>query len=150
MDPGLLDNSYNVVLVTNATDVVLDRIVVAGGCADVDPTIVPSLDLDGMVSPREVEDPIAEIGPLTVIPLDRRLFGGGLLVQRTDDQELLDLIEPDVTLYRCDFIGNVARGYGGGVPLSQCRRLFFGVFLSRHQLGCHGRTGGRRLGSAKE
>jgi hypothetical protein len=128
VDPGYLDNSYNVLYGVGVTNVLLDMLVVANGFADAPRT---TLDLLDMSMPDDTNFNGTLMAP------DNTVMGGGMYVngiaqlpaQRLPNVrgELPGVGFPDtalfstgpgvasVTLENCFFVNNLAIGYGGAV-----------------------------------
>ncbi len=113
-DGGWKDNLSNVLSGNRVTDVLLDDLIITGGSATADESVVPQTNIDGMETFASVPNDTSTL-ITTVIPVSSQVAGGGLFftaAARTDANAPADL-----TISRCTFTGNHARGFGGAILL---------------------------------
>jgi VCBS repeat-containing protein len=119
--PGFLDNSENVILCSNATDVILDGVIVTGGYAKVATNVVNSAQINWMTVPAT-----NQLGD-TLLPLDHRIAGGGLAFINAPgwyENTNPSYAAFDLFVQNCIFIDNGAQGFGGGIA---AREAYIGV-----------------------
>jgi len=113
-DPGFLDNSFNVVVATNVTGAMLERLVIAGGCANADTNQVSDLDVEAMAMPATTEDETQGFRGEAQVMLDRRVAGGGIFARDVFDRAGYG-VSNNLFLKDCFLVNNYARGYGGAM-----------------------------------
>ncbi len=132
-DPGLADNCYNVIRGTDCTDVVLDSLVITGGCAN-GTNFYSFQDIQAM----SVAAPIPDDFPVNQDPageaevdLDPVLAGGGLFVSN----QYMRTYEKQLAVTGCTFINNYTSGYGGAVALkdTQAEILFCNFYNNQSE-----------------
>jgi len=127
-DPGWLDNSCNVLTCINATDVRLDQVTVANGCAYATDQTVGFIW--NMTIPQTNSDGTVASDGSTATPLDRRVAGGGLFFQNAYTRAPGEV---QLALNNCIFANNMAGGYGGAVAGREARLVITGTTFSGNQ-----------------
>jgi predicted outer membrane repeat protein len=110
LDPGLLDNSLNILRGSNVTDVIIRNITVTGGYASA-PGISDGA-IESMVMPLIADGGNDDEDGATITQLKESVAGGGIFFSK--DRPATGS-EVDLSLENCRFINNHARGYGGAV-----------------------------------
>ncbi len=135
-DPGVQDNCYNVLLASNVTDVVLEKLYITGGYANVPTNTIDDTALLSMcITPGPTNSAQPFLGN-TILPLDSRVAGGGLCILSP-----LSSAPPtniSVILSVCVFLNNGARGYGGGVAVKDGTVQAYGNIFQGNYAGQEG------------
>ena len=113
-DNGWQDNVSNVIVGDRVTDVLLDGLTITGGSATTSSAVIPQLDVDGMGMFASTPGDTGELAT-TVVPLSNLVAGGGLFF--TAPARVSDTAPVDLTIIRCRFTRNRARGYGGAIAV---------------------------------
>ena len=136
LEPGFLDNCYHVIVGSNVTRVVLDRLYIVGGNAN--STNYNDGELELMTGPTTSTNADASMHGETMLALERGVMGGGLCVTNSYDWPE-DTNRWDLILTNCALINNNARGYGGAAAVREASiQLEKCLFLEN----CSGLDGG--------
>ncbi|RYD78879.1 MAG: hypothetical protein EOP84_13735, partial [Verrucomicrobiaceae bacterium] len=113
-DSAWKDNISNVLVGNRVTDVLLDNLVITGGSAMADDTVIPQLNIDGMELFTGAEGDLSTL-VTTVVPVSPLVAGGGLFFTAPERKD--EKAPADLTVSRCVFTRNHARGFGGAIVL---------------------------------
>jgi predicted outer membrane repeat protein len=127
-DPGFLDNSFTVVQAQFVTDAMLELMTIAGGNADSresDLLTIEAMSTAHTLEDAEINDSNLMIESYAASPPAPGVAGGGAFVKDVPSRPNA----MNVTFEYCRFLGNSARGYGGGLAVDQANVVIrYGVF----------------------